>query len=86
MSDDEVKRIARATADETLKRVLDLVLITAVSLAALAVFPMLIVMAVSSFAPPPGLTANPLMGAFFVFTFAVLAMVVVRSWSSLRRR
>ena len=86
LSDDEIRRIARATAGEIAKRMLDVALIIAVTFMAVGLFPMLIVMSVNSFVPPLGQNANPPMGVFFAFTLVILAIVVVRSWSSFRRR
>jgi hypothetical protein len=85
LSEDEIKRIARATARETVKHMFDLLFIVALSVVGIGLLPMLMIMTVNSFAPPFGHTGSPLLGLLFALTFAVVAAILIRSWVSIRR-
>lgn len=85
LSEDEIERIARVTARETVKRVFDVLFIVALSVVGISLLPMLMIMTVNSFAPPLGHTGSPLLGLLFALTFAVVAAILVRSWASIRR-
>jgi len=86
LSDEDVRRIARQTAREIVRRVLDLgLLLVATAIFALVALPMLIVSTVNSFAPPGPASPNPVVGAFLALTLVVLVVVLARSWSILTR-
>ena len=85
LSDDEVRRIARATAREITRRLTTLVLVIGATLLALGILPALAVTGVNAIAPPLGQTANPVVGVLAWVAFILLAAVLVRSWALLRR-
>lgn len=87
LSDEDVRRIARQTAREIVRRVLDLgLLLVATAIFALAALPMLIVATVNSFAPPLPTSPNPIIGVLLAVTLVVLVVILARSWSILMRR
>ena len=86
LSDEDVRRIARQTAREIVRRVLDLgLLLVATAIFALVALPMLIVATVNSFAPPFSTSPNPVIGVFLGLTLIVLVVIIARSWSILTR-
>jgi lipopolysaccharide/colanic/teichoic acid biosynthesis glycosyltransferase len=86
LSDEDVRRIARQTARELIKRVLDLgLLLIATAIVALVALPMLIVATVNSFAPPLSAQPNPIVGVVIALTLVVVVVVLARSWSILMR-
>ena len=87
LSDEDVRRIARQTAREIVRRVLDLgLLLVATAIFALVALPMLIVATVNSFAPPLSTSPNPIIGVLLAVTLIVLVVILARSWSILMRR
>ena len=87
LSDEDVRRIARQTAHEIVRRVFDLgLLLVATAIFALVALPMLIVATVNFLAPPLSMSPNPIVGAFLALTLVVLVIVLARSWSILMRR
>ena len=87
LSDEDVRRIARQTAREIVRRVFDLgLLLVATAIFALVALPMLIVAAVNSFAPPLSASPNPIVGTFLALALVVLVVILARSWSILMRR
>jgi hypothetical protein len=87
LSDEDVRRIARQTAREIVRRVLDLgLLLVVTAIFALVALPMLIVAIVNSFAPPLSTSPNPIVGVFLALTLLVMVVIIARSWSILRGR
>ena len=86
LSDEDARRIARQTAREIVRRVLDLgLLLLATAIFALVALPMLIVATMNSFAPL-STVPNPVVGVFLAFTLIILVVILARSWSILGRR
>lgn len=86
LSDDEIRRIARETARETVRRLFDLLIIVVLTIVGILSLPALIVMTVNSFAPPLGQTGSPLLGLLFASAIAVVVAILARTWASLRQR
>jgi hypothetical protein len=87
LSDEDVRRIAKQTAREIVRRVLDLgLLLVATAIFALVALPVLIVSIVNSFAPPVQASPNPIVGVFLALTLIVVVVILARSWSILMRR
>jgi hypothetical protein len=85
LSDEDVRRIARQTAREIVKRVFDLGLLIVATLVALMMLPALVVGTVNSFSPPLALAPNPVAGAILAVTFVIVIVILARSWSILMR-
>ncbi len=87
LSDEDVRRIARQTARELIKRVADLgLLLIATAIFALLALPMLLVAIVNSFSSLGSTPQNPVVGAFLALALVVLVVILARSWSILMRR
>jgi hypothetical protein len=85
LTDEDVRRIARQTAREILRRVFDLGLLVVTTLIALMVLPALIVAALNSFSPSLEQSPNPIAVVFLALTFALVVVILARSWSILTR-
>jgi hypothetical protein len=85
LSDEDVRRIARETARQTARRLVDIALVLGVTVAALLFLPAIAGYALRAFAPAPGEQGSPLFGLVLVIALFVVAAILIRSWSLLRR-
>ena len=85
LSDEDVRRIARETTRQTVRRLVDTALLLGITVAALLIFPPMLLYAARALAPSSGASGSAYGLVLVVIAMLVVAAILVRSWAILRR-